>query len=242
MKSFAALLLLALAAAAQQAPFGSPACSGPDREAADRHYFFLCHSRSGKLPLWVGYSLTSAQLTGSASRPSRFREDRDLAGPRATDRDYRYSGFSRGHLAPAADFASSDDAIRATFLLSNAVPQKQSVNSGRWAAAEAAVRRLARGADRLYVFTGVLFEGSTRTIGAGRVAVPSHTFKVVLAVRGEHKRMFAVIVPNQDRVEGPLHQFAVTVDEVERRSGLDFFSQLDDAEERDLEARRDSLE
>jgi endonuclease G len=178
MKLFA-LLAAAAGVLPAQRPFGSPACSGPDREAADRRYFFVCHSRSGKVPLWVGYVLTPAQLDGSAPRPSRFRQDRELSVAGATDRDYRHSGFSRGHLAPAADFAFSDDAIRATFLLSNAVPQTQRVNAGRWAQVEAAVRRIARQADRVYVFTGVLLEGEARAIGPGRVAVPSHTFKVI---------------------------------------------------------------
>jgi endonuclease G len=241
MKPITALLLAALAVPAEQRPFGSPDCSGPDREAADRGYFFVCHSRSGKVPLWVGYTLTAAQLTGSAPRPSRFREDRGLSGPRATDRDYRGSGYSRGHLAPAADFAFSDNAIRTTFLLSNAVPQKQGVNAGRWAQVEAAVRRVAGRADRVYVFTGVLLEGEARAIGPGQLAVPSHTFKAVLAVQGGQKKMYAVIVPNRERVREPLEEFAVEVDEVERRSGLDLFGELDDDEERKLESRRESL-
>jgi endonuclease G len=181
MKLIAALLLLASPAAAQQGPFGSPQCPG---EAADRVYFFLCHSPANRVPLWVGYTVTASQLDGAARRPSRFRPDRQLTQPGATERDYRSSRYHRGHLAPAADFRFSDEAIRSTFVLSNAIPQEPSVNAGRWAAVEAAVRRLARQADRLYVFTGTLFEGDIERIGNGRVAVPSHTYKVVLAMQG----------------------------------------------------------
>jgi endonuclease G len=212
-----ATLLLAASTAPAQAPFGSPACPG---EPADRRFFFLCHSPSQKVPLWVGYTLTATQLDGPARRPSHFRPDRELAGPGATDGDYRHSSFSRGHLAPAADFAWSETALRTTFLLSNAVPQKLSVNSGRWAAAETAVRRIARQADCVYVFTGTLFEGEPEAIGAGQVAVPSHTYKVLLAVRGAGRRTYAPIVPNQDGVRGSVNRFAVTVDEKEYESEL----------------------
>jgi endonuclease G len=236
MKRLATLLLLVpVAALAGDPPFGSPACSGPRLELADRVHFFLCHDSSRRVPLWVGYTLSPAQLDGHATRPSRFHQDFELTGPSATDRDYRHSGYSRGHLAPAADFAFSPHAIRSTFLLSNAVPQKQSVNASSWLRVENAIRALARKSGQVYVFTGTLFEGETVVIGHGRIAVPSHTFKAVLALDGNRKTMVAFIVPNHDGVRGPAEKFAVSIDEVERRSGLDFFGELDDPEESRLE-------
>ncbi|MDX2154841.1 MAG: DNA/RNA non-specific endonuclease, partial [Bryobacteraceae bacterium] len=159
-----------------------------------------------------------------------------LALPAALDSDYRHSGFSRGHLAPAADFAWSPDALRATFLLSNAVPQIQSVNAGVWSRLEAAVRSLAAHADALYVFTGPLFEGDPQTIGEGRVAVPTHLFKAVLVVRHRQRTMLAAIVPNSPFPRTPLAHFLTTVDDIEARTGLDLFSALDDEEERALES------
>jgi endonuclease G len=231
-------LLLALLRVSAQAPFGSPACPG---EPADRIFFFTCHSPNYKAPLWVGHTLNAAELgAAAASRPSRFRQDRDLTSPGAADRDYRFSGFHRGHLAPAADF-SSPEAVRATFLLSNAVPQKPSVNTGPWRRLEAAIRRAARTAHRVHVFTGALFEGELKTIGPNQVAVPSHTYKVVLVIQDGCATMFAAIVPNQDNLPASLDQFTVTVDEVEQRTGLDFFSELEDALENDLESRREFL-
>jgi endonuclease G len=215
----------------------APGPAPPPVEAADRAYFFLCHSPADKVPLWVGYTLTASHLDGSARRPSRFRPDDQLTHPGASDSDYRLSGYHRGHLAPAADFKFSDSAIRSTFVLSNAIPQKPSVNAGRWAAAEAAVRRLALHGGRLHVFTGTLFEGDIKRIGHGRVAVPSHTYKVILAVQGQARSMYAVIVPNRDQPPAPLRDYAVSVDEVEQRSGLDFFRELSDEDEEMLESQ-----
>ena len=114
--------------------------------------------------------------------------------------------------------------------------QHRSINSGRWAQLEAAVRRLAARSDVLYVFTGPLFPDQPARIGPGGVAVPAHTFKVILAVQGTRRAMFAAIVPNAAQVTGPLDAFATTVDEVERRTGFDFFSSLDDSEENELES------
>ena len=198
------VLLLALASAlAARSAAGAPGCSGSGLEFADREFFVLCHSSAHRLPLWVGYELKPSQLARVAARPSRFRPDRQRAGPSSDNLDYRGSGYSRGHLAPAADFAWSQAAIHATFLLSNVIPQRQSVNQGRWSQLEAAVRRLAAASDVLYVFTGPVISSDPERIGPGQVAVPTHTFKVILAVQASRNILYAAIVPNETAVTEP---------------------------------------
>jgi endonuclease G len=237
------LFTLIASVAAQPQRFGAPACSGPDRELADRFFFVLCHNSALKVPIWVGYELEPRHLIRLAPRPHGFRRDGELSHPGAADADYKHSGFSRGHMAPAADFAWSEAAMRATFLLSNVVPQKQKVNAGLWARLEAVVRRVAADCDGTYVFTGPLFDGgdAPQAIGAGRIAVPSHLFKVVLAIKGGRRSMLAAIIPNAESVSGVLDDYAATVDEVERRTGLDFFAALPDAEEQELESTSQPL-
>lgn len=162
-----------------------------------------------------------------------------LSAPGAHDADYRHSGYSRGHMVPAEDMAWSSESVRATFVLSNAAPQRQDVNAGPWRRLEHAVRMAAARADATYVFTGPVFAGATTDhIGEGHVAVPSHFFKVVLTVVGNRKTMYAAIVPNDEPGGETLAQFATTVDEVERVTGLDFFHALDGREQRCLEAER----
>jgi endonuclease G len=237
MKAIAYLVFLALPLPAQNGRFGYPACSGADQELAGGSFFRLCHSGAAKVPLWVGYELKPAHLQRLAVRPKHFRRDSALVHAGASDSDYRGSGFTRGHMAPAADFAWSEEAIRATFVLSNAVPQRRNPNTGRWAQLEARVRALAAVSDAVHVFSGPVFDSPVpEVIGAGRVAVPSHTYKVILAIEGSRKTMYAAILPNQSVVSGPLQSYAVTVREVERRTGLDFFSGLEDTEERLLES------
>jgi endonuclease G len=226
---------------AQTLPFGLPACSGANQELAPRSCFVLCYDASHKTPAWVGYELTPDHLAGNASRPSRFHRDPALLGASASDDDYRASGFDRGHMAPAADFAWSAVAIGDTFLLSNAVPQDPSLNRGRWAALEHAVRRIAAESGSALVFTGPIYDSpQPASIGLGRVAVPTHLYKVVLAINKDRTTMFAAILPNRP-TRAPLDAFATTVDEVERRTGLDFFSGLHDTIENHLEARAASI-
>lgn len=63
----------------------------------------------------------------------------------------------------------------------------------------------------------------------------------MLAVRSDSKTMYAVIVPNRVKIDEPLREFVTTVEEVERRTGLDFFASLDDREERLLESTRRAI-
>src|SRR5258708_1865055 len=103
-------------------------------------------------------------------------------------------------MAPAEDFSRTKEAIRSTFILSNVVPQMQSVNGGRWAQLELMVRNLVRQTGRAYIFTGPIYENSSvDTIGDDGVGIPTHTFKVILALGpGDAKKMYAVIMPNSD--------------------------------------------
>jgi endonuclease G len=232
------LLLAALSILfAQPDRFATPACDSPSQELARRSVFLLCYDASLKVPVWTAYALLPSQLGGSAPRPTHFRRDVTLTVPGANDADYRASGYSRGHMVPAEDLAFSQDSIQATFLLSNVVPQRQSLNAGRWRQLENAVRRIASASDAVYVVTGPIFDSpQIARIGSSGVAVPSHFYKVVLALEGERKTLYAAILPNVERVKEELNEFATTVDEVERRAGLDFFAGLEDCEERALES------
>jgi endonuclease G len=141
-------------------------------------------------------------------------------------------------MAPANDFTRRVAAMKATFVLTNAVPQKHGVNGGEWAQLEGAVHHLAATRGTVWVFSGPVFAGKTpvKTIGRDQVAVPTHTYKVVLCVHmnGE-KEMFGFVLPNLDKPAGKISSYTFSVDEVERLTGLDFFSTLPAAEQKRLE-------
>ncbi|MBM3811353.1 MAG: DNA/RNA non-specific endonuclease [Acidimicrobiia bacterium] len=85
-------------------------------------------------------------------------------------------------------------------------------------------------AEAVFVFTGPIFDSQEiDVIGPGRVAVPTHFFKVILVLRPHDRTLHASILPNLDPIPQPLDAFFVSADEVERRTGLGFFSSLDDS-------------
>ena len=223
---------------------------GGDGTILEKEYFVILYDTRLKIPRWVGYHLTRKYLEeNNAPRTDKFKPDPDLPpDERAELEDYKGSGFDRGHQAPAADFHRSEEAMEETFLLSNMCPQWPSFNRGIWARLEEQVRAVAENAGSIWVYTGALFLDDKGRIspphqflGPDSVAVPTHFFKVVLVERGPaNHEMFAFIMKNQPtKVSGPPASYQVTVDSVQRVSGLDFFDVLPDAEERRLERRID---
>jgi len=222
--------------------WGPAPCDGT---LLDRKFFVVCHAGEWRIPHWVAYHLSASDLPPTVGRQDHFRADTALpADERAELDDYRGSGFSRGHMAPADDFLRSFEAMDATFLLSNIAPQLQGLNGGRWRELESEVQSLAAAHGSIWVMTGSLFldtdlrpEPATEFIGNGRVAVPTHFFKVVLCEHpsGEHE-VFAFLVPHRTGLPGPTLVHAVSVDRIEELTGLDFFAALPDTEELQLEA------
>jgi DNA/RNA endonuclease G (NUC1) len=106
------------------------------------------------------------------------------------------------------------------------------------------VRNLVRQAGKAYVFTGPIFDNDqVDTIGDDEVGVPTRTFKVILALGpGDTKRMYAVIMPNEDGVKDPVNSFTTTVRAIEDKTGFDFFSTLPKAEQEEMETRKESFD
>lgn len=144
--------------------------------------FAILHSGRTKTPVFVAQRLNRQMLAQATkvSRSDRFYPEARLpAAERAELNDYRNSGFSRGHMAPAGDM-DSPEAMAQSFSLSNIVPQNQQHNAGPWSKIEQDTRRYIRRArGDVYIFTGPVYEHTQRSIGAGRVAVPTHLYKVV---------------------------------------------------------------
>jgi endonuclease G, mitochondrial len=229
--------LLAPLLAEDNLRFGQPACAQP---VLDKKIFVVCYDPAHKIPAWVGYVLTKADALNKATdRIGSFRADPALPrGERAENADYEGKGYDKGHMAPANDFTRSLAAMKATFVLTNAVPQKKGVNRGKWGQLEGAVHDHAGAHGTVWVYSGPIFAGTAapKTIGPHKVAVPSHTYKVILCVHSNgDKEMFGFVLPNIDKPTGTLTDYTFSVNQVEKLTGLNFFDALPVADQNRLE-------
>ena len=227
-----------------------PECPGDqnNREPHSDHYirhfkgFTLCYRESYEQAEWCAYKLEDSNLRKNAKRSNEFKPDYQSPTGSADLSDYRRSGYDRGHLAPAADFSFDKSFMNETFYLSNITPQDHGLNGGIWNDLESQVRRWAKRFGRVYVVTGPVLEkraGQYKSIGPNKVAVPEFYYKVILAPRyRSHEdrlsredtgRISAIgfIFPNEN-CEGSIYDYSCTVDEVEKRTKIDFFDALED--------------
>ena len=190
-----------------------------------------------RCPNWVAWKLTADHTDGPYVRKGyRFHEDMDVPYPRAYYEDYKGSpyGMQRGHMCPAADNKWSDEAMDECHLLTNICPQYGQLNGGEWKDLEDACRDWARDYGCIYIVCGPIFySDGPRLIGEHDIAVPDAFFKVVLRL-GRNPQALGFIYPN-DRCSGPMSDFVMSVDEVEKTVGLDFFAALNDAVENKVE-------
>lgn len=214
------------------AAYGVPGLSG---DLLCRKGYLLSHDAAKKTPVWVAEHLTRGKAKGTAKRSDDFKPDSDLErGKRAELSDYKGSGYDRGHMAPAANMKWDQQAMSESFYLSNMVPQAGiGMNRGIWSELEKKVRKWVLERGELYVYSGPIYGPEPETIGPNRVAVPGYLFKIVLDPR--RKEAIAVIMPNQKLKTEDMPDYLVSVREVEKQTGLQFFSTLQMAEQDKIE-------
>lgn len=190
-------------------------------------------------PNYVCWRLNEARTKGDAKRASSFIADNILpAEMQVTTRDYTNSGYDRGHMCPAADNKNSNQAMLESFYMTNVCPQKHDLNDGDWNELEELCREWARDYGNLYICCGPIFDSDNpKTIGNRKdikIAVPDRFFKVVLMM-GRTPRAIGFIFPNEG-TRRDLRSYAVSVDKVEKVTGIDFFPALDDETENKVES------
>ena len=198
--------------------------------------FITSYNQDTRQPNWVFWQLTSAHVNGDAVRPGNaYHEDNKVPQPRATLADYRRSGYTRGHMCPAGDNKWDRTAMFDSFALSNICPQTDRCNSGVWNNIETQCREWAMEYGDIYIVCGPLYDGIPDIIGPNKVAVPDAFFKVVVCLKGK-KKGIGFICENIDRNQS-MKRCVVTIEEIERRTGFDFFPNLTARDRRAVEER-----
>ncbi len=185
---------------------------------------------SMRIPNCVAYELTATMVDMADAPGHENRKNYNYARDNSVKTcpenwEYRGSGYSRGHMAPAMDMRWDKTAMTQCFYMTNMCPQDTKLNNDHWRVLEEKVHRWAKRDKRIMVYTGPIMGKNPRMIGKNQqnIAVPDAFFKVLYAP--DQGRSIAFIYENKP-CPGNISKYAVTVAEVERRTGLTFSSAI----------------
>tara|TARA_R110000772_G_scaffold158625_1_gene269774 strand:- start:28 stop:846 length:819 start_codon:yes stop_codon:yes gene_type:complete len=198
-------------------------------------YYALSYSETHEQAEWVAYELKKQHLKKNNFKRPYFVEDRSVKTKSANYKNYKNSGYDRGHLCPAGDRKFTYDAFHETFLTSNISPQNHDFNAGIWNRLEQKVRFWAEKYDGVYVITGGILKNGLEVIGEEEVSVPQEFYKIVIDDSKEGYKAIAFLIPNKS-TDKSFYEYTVTIDAIENKTGIDFFSNLSEDIEKELES------
>jgi endonuclease G len=174
---------------------------------------------------YVVEHITLPTITGPAKRKDNFRPDPAVPKQhQAQLSDYAGFPFDRGHLSPGANNNQNDQAMSESFFLSNMVPQVPNHNRGIWKQLETFVRNWVKEGRDIYVVSGTIYAPGYQTIGAGRVGIPTHMWKVI--VDRKNAKAIAFLFPNAPLPVKDLPNYATNIFTIEQHTGINFMPQL----------------
>jgi endonuclease G, mitochondrial len=197
-------------------------------------YYTLSYNEKAEQAEWVAYELKKDYVVNNDFKRPYFIEDPKVSTQSADWRNYKNSGYDKGHLCPAADMEFDLEAFNDTFYTSNISPQNHDFNSGIWNRLEQKMRFWAVKNNGLIIVTGGVLKGSSKTIGIEKVIVPPSFYKIALSHSNGSYKMIAFLIPNE-KSSKPIYDYVVSVDKIESLTGIDFFPQMDDSIENVLE-------
>ncbi|WP_226476214.1 DNA/RNA non-specific endonuclease [Pseudomonas sp. MWU16-30323] len=225
---------------------GCPSGGGP--LTLNRQAYSLNNNASTKFANWVAYRITKS--TPASGRPRNWQTDPAIpAGETLDPVDYNGANVAlkvdRGHQANLASMAGVSDWQTLNYL-SNITPQKSDLNQGPWARLEDQERNLSQDAavDEVYVMTGPLYEKFIGTLpGTNKVhTIPSGYWKIVSVGKSPQDGLYASFILNQETPKGAnFCDYRATVEQIEQRSGLTFWSELPQAVQTALKSKQGQL-
>lgn len=208
--------------------------------------YTLFFDTSERIAYWVAYPHCKMYL-GSVGRTNDFQPDPSF--PVSEQMTSTIKGYDRGHQIPSGDRTATEEMNIQTFYYTNMTPQLGSFNQKVWVDLENKVRTWVNSCDTLYVVTGAVLKtvGGKETVkyvedkSGNRIAVPNYYFKVLmqLNLNGGNPSYKAIAFWFKHQANsGPVTAAdASSVDDVERKTGIDFFVNLPEDIQTQVEAK-----
>jgi len=176
------LFLWALASDAQNCP--------QNTIFIDKKVYQVCYSEQFKNPIIVSYKLYKPKYLVERGGMNFHKEEGITT---ATDEDFKYNYYDKGHLAPAEAFSGSRESLLLTFSYVNCAVQHQDLNRGVWKALEKYERDYAFN-DSILVINEVIFLKSKATGDYSKLKtgayIPDYFQKTIINLRTKTKRVF----------------------------------------------------
>lgn len=219
---------------------GAPKAQSPnapdDIVIAAKGAFTVAYSDKLRHPVWCAYKVGPESKFHNDKRPG-FRKDSAFKScPPASA--YAKSGYDRGHMAPnhAITTRYGLEAQKKTFLMSNIVPQTPELNRGIWRETEHRIADLFTDRwDDVWVIVGAVSDGS-ETLSGTDIDVPTSFYQLIAAKKDGEIRALALLFEQEVPWKAWPRHYIVSVDELEKTTGFDFFAELDDEVEEKLES------
>lgn len=213
---------------------------------------------------WVAFTFDTTTSADNVKRTDAWSVDPKLpAEMQVQESDHKNDGFDKGHLCASEDRVYLKEANEQTFYYSNMSPQLKDFNGGFWRKLETRVQTWGRSTadgvyDKVYVtkggtlnkllknFKGTTVNGGTPTTDANGftihgLACPEYYYMAVLSQKDDVFHAIAFLVPHKEGMtrnpsSDELKEYVVSVDKLEEETGIDFFCNLPDVLENEVEA------
>ena len=228
-----------------------------------RNEFVISYNKVRRSPNWVAWKLEASNL-GKAPRVNAFDRDVELAQylkangnqyQAAETSDYDNSCFDRGHQSPSADHSNNPSSNKASFVMTNIIPQTAFLNRVIWEHLEKYTRDVVvKQNKKAYIIAGPIYDEDFGAIGPQKnIPVPSKNYKIIIFLDkkqtwkdiDQNTEILAVVMPNVELdgskplVGGPCKDFVISkedtsdwknytssVPEIQRLTGTTIFSKL----------------
>ena len=197
-----------------------------------------------KHPRWVAFFYDNVNCQKNTKRSDAWADDPSIPSKyRTVSSDYK-GRYNRGHLVASSDRYLSREANQQTFYYSNMSPQITTFNGGIWNVMERKVQdwgQISNSRDTLYIVKGGKIDGTVEDgtlieyTGPSRVAVPRYYFMALLSLKNGKYSAMAFYINQEKFSSSDIFTYAISVSELQKNTGLDFFHNLPDNIEKQVE-------